>query len=241
MKVLRQALEGETGRVRIRAAEALLWNNNGEGVKEVFSSEAAEPGSSHEIGVWQILAQATLRKSQHELERQQYVDRILQAFLWSEDERGSRAAEALVKLGFADRPEELLRLAREGRRVRQVDALWLLAASGGNDDLTALASRLDSPDPAVRARAAYALRRLESAGPDGRAALERALSHEAADSSVRIYLLTALYVHGGGEVRPPSGPSCSATSRTGPGSRGWRPSRPWLRPDARSRLHSWNR
>ena len=45
VQVLRQALEGETGWVRIRAAEALLWNNNGEGVKEVFSTEATEPGS----------------------------------------------------------------------------------------------------------------------------------------------------------------------------------------------------
>ena len=76
--VLRQALEEEKGWVRIRAAEALLWNNYGEGVKEVFSREAVEPGSTHEIGVWQILAQATLRKSQHDLERQQYEDRILQ-------------------------------------------------------------------------------------------------------------------------------------------------------------------
>ena len=203
IEVLRQAMEAETGSVRIRAAEALLWNNNGEGVKEVFSNEAPEPGSIHEIGVWQILAQATLRKSQHELERQQYVDRILHAFLSGEAEKGSRAAEALVKLGFADRPEELLRLAREGRRARQVDALWLLAASGGDDDRKALASRLDSPDTAVRSRAAYALRRLGSFGPDVRAALERALSDEAADSSVRIYLLSALYVHGGEEVRPP--------------------------------------
>ena len=198
VQVLRQALQDETGWVRIRAAEALLWNNSSEGVKEAFSSEAAEPGSSHEIGVWQILAQATLRKSQHELERQQYVHRILQAFLSSEGERGSRAAEALVKLGYADRSAELLRLASEGKGVRKVDALWLLAASGPGEDQTGLAARLESRDPTVRARTAFALRRLENIRAEVRSALERALSGEAADSSVRIYLLSALYVHGTG-------------------------------------------
>ena len=203
VEVLRQALEAETGSVRIRAAEALLWNNNGEGVKEVFSAEAPEPGSIHEIGVWQILAQATLRKSQHDLERQQYVDRILQAFLSSEGERGSRAAESLAKMGHAERPEELLRLAIEGDGVRQVDALWLMAASGTGEDQTGLASRLESVDPAVRARAAYAIRRLENVDPEVRAALQRSLSRETADSSVRIYLLSALYVHGGVQVSPP--------------------------------------
>ena len=198
VQVLRQALQEERGWVRIRAAEALLWNNSSEGVKEAFSSEAAEPGSSHEIGVWQILAQATLRKSQHDLERQQYVDRILEAFLSSEGERGSRAAEALANMGYAGRPAELLRLAGEGEGFRQVDALWLLAASGSGEDQTGLASRLESGDPAVRARAAFALRRLESAGPEVRSALERALSSEEVDSNVRIYLLSALYVHGAG-------------------------------------------
>ncbi len=198
VQVLRQALQDETGWVRIRAAEALLWNNYGEGVKEIFSHETAEPGSSHEIGAWQILAQATLRKSQHELERQQYVDRILEAFLSSEGERGSRAAEALAKLGYGGRPAELLRLAVEGDGVRQVDALWLLAISGTDEDQTELASRLESGDPSVRARTAYALRRLESTGPGVRAALERALSRDDVDSSVRVYLLSALYVHGTG-------------------------------------------
>ena len=198
VQVLRQALEDETGWVRVRAAEALLWNNYSEGVREAFSSEAAEPGSSHEIGVWQTLAQATLRKSQHELERQQHVDRILEAFLASDGERGSRAAEALAKLGYAGRPAELLRLADEGEGVRQVDALWLLAASGTGDDQTGLASRLESRDPAVRARTAYALGRLESAGPEVRSALERFLDRESADSNVRIYLLSALYMHGDG-------------------------------------------
>ena len=195
---MRQALEEETGSVRIRAAEALLWNNYGEGVKEVFSDERPEPGSSQEIGVWQILAQATLRKSQHELERQQYANLILEAFLSSQGERSTRAADALAKLGYADRPEELLRLADDGGGVRQVDALWLLAASGPGADQSELASRLESRDPAVRARTAFALRRLENIRPEVRAALERALSGEAADSSVRIYLLSALYVHGAG-------------------------------------------
>jgi len=202
VQVLRQALQDERGRVRIRAAEALLWNNYSEGVKEAFSTEAAEPGSSHEIGVWQILAQATLRKSQHELERQQYVDRILEAFLSSEGERGSRAAAALAKLDYAGRPAELLRLAGEGEGVRQVDARWLLAASGTDEDQTGLASRLESGDPAVRARAAFALRRLENIRPEVGAALERALSTEAADSHVRVYLLSALYAHGTGTPGP---------------------------------------
>ena len=203
VQVLRQALEDETGWVRTRAAEALLWNNYSEGVKEFFSTEQPEPASTHEIGVWQILAQATLRKSQHELERQQYVDRIFEAFLSSEDERGGWAAEALANLGYADRPAELLRLATEGDGVRQVDALWLLSASGTGEYQTELASRLESGDPAVRARTAYALRHLESIDPEDRAGLERALFREAADSSIRIYLLSALYVHGGEEVGPP--------------------------------------
>ena len=198
VQVLRQALQEEPGWARIRAAEALLWNNYSEGVKEAFSSEAPEPGSGPEIGVWQILAQATLRKSQHELERQHYVHRILEAFLSSEGERGSRAAEALAKLGYADRPAELLRLADDSGGVRQVDALWLLAASGTAEAQTRLASRLESGDPAVRARTAYAIRRLKSTGPGIRSALERALSRESADSNVRIYLLSALYVHGSG-------------------------------------------
>lgn len=200
VQVLQQALQEERGWVRIRAAEALLWNNYSEGVKEAFSSEAAEPGSSHEIGVWQILAQATLRKSQHELERQQYVDRILEAFLSSGGERAGRAAEALAKLDYADRPAELLRLAAEGEGVRQVDALWLLAASGSDEDQSGLASRLESGDPAVRARTAFALRRLKNIGPEVRPALEQALSRESADSSFRIYLLSGLLVHAGEEA-----------------------------------------
>ena len=38
-----------------------------------------------------------------------------------------------------------------------------------------------------------------------------------------------------------AGPNCSPTSETVLGNNGWRPSRPWLRLDTRTRSRCWNR
>lgn len=196
VEVLQQALDGESEWAKVQAAETLLWNNYyDQDIKGIFLAEQAQARSSYQIGVWQILTQATPKKSNTKLEREKYIGKILDAFLDVKSKNSSEAAEALVKLGYSGRPEELLSIAKEGQGLRQVNARWILANSGRPEDQASLVAMLDSQDDDVRGRAAYALRRLRDIDGELRLRLETAVLMEPANSASRVYLLSALYVH----------------------------------------------
>lgn len=196
VNILGEALDGEREVAKVRAAKALLWNNYyDQNIKDIFLAEQAQTGSNYQIGVWQILTQATPKKSNTKPEREKYIGKILAAFLDVKSKNSSQAAESLVKLGYSDRPETVLGIAKDGQGVRQVNALWILANSGGPEDQASLGAMLDSQDDDVRGRAAYALRHVKDVSGEIRPLLEAALLKEPVSSTNRVYFLSALYVH----------------------------------------------
>lgn len=190
--ILQQAVTDESPAVKIRAAEALLWNNYDQGVKDIFAGEE----SSGQVGVLQVLVQATPAKSNTKSERKTLTHQIVEAFIDAEGAASTRAAEALVKLGFAEQRDRLQGLAARSRGVRQVDALWVLAAGGKPEDKMALAALLESPHIKVRAAVALALRHLNNVPAQVGSALANALANEPSDSEARLLLLSAVCVHG---------------------------------------------
>ena len=190
-EVLETALSEETDWVRVHAAEALLRNDYPAGVEEIFAPQADTAPPKHRIGVWRVLAQA------HGADggREAYVARIRQAFLNPDGPDRLHAVETLAKLADTARPDELLRVGREGSGALQTYARFALARSGGTEDEAALAALLASDDAAVVGGAAYGLRFLETLAPDSFARLDATAREEAADSTARVYLLSARYVH----------------------------------------------
>jgi len=189
--ILETALSEETEWVRVHAAEALLRNGYPAGVAEAFAAQADTAPPKHRIGVWRVLAQAQSTEAAREV----YVARIRQAFLDPDGPDRLHAVETLAKLADPARPDELLRVGREGTGALQTYARFALARSGGTEDEAALAALLGSDDAAVGGGAAYGLRFLEALGPDTFARLDAAARAEAADSTARVYLFSARYVH----------------------------------------------
>lgn len=196
--VLRHALNEGHEWVKVHAAEALLWNGYPEDVKEAFVAEIKTAGPKYRIGVWRVLAQA---QGNDVVARERYVNKIRDAFLDTNGPDRLHALETLAKLQYSERPDELLRVAKEGKGEFQAYARWVLANSGDANDEAALADLLDSTDPAVRLTVAYALRHLKRIQPFTLAKLEAAALKEPADSDARVYLFSAWYVHSSGDQK----------------------------------------
>jgi len=193
LSVLREALDKEHEWVKVHAAEALLFNNYPDDVRRVFQNELQKgPPPKYRIGVWRVLAQAA---GNDRKARKKYLDRIVAAF---EDPAGPdrvHAVETLGKLGYKKVSPELTAVANEGDGSFQAYARWVLANSGKPEDEACLAELLDSGDSDVRGCVAYALRYFDRLRDETLDKLIQAVSQEPTDSSGRVYLLGALYVH----------------------------------------------
>lgn len=192
LTILRDGMRDGSEFVKVHAAEALLRNGYPDGVKKVFVMEAVDAGPRYRIGVWRVLAQAYADDKQN---RSKCVNWIVQALKDKDGPDRLHASEALGKLGYCDRATGALGLARGPQSPLQVNALWILANSGKENEETALAAGLRSSNTGIRANTAYALRFLPRLCPTTLASLKLALKNEPDNSDARIYLVSALYVH----------------------------------------------
>ena len=188
---LRGILAQEKEWVRVHAAEALLRHGCPEGVEALFLPDIDTAPPKHRIGVWRVLAQAQTSAEA----REQYVARIRNAFCDPEGPDRLHAVETLSKLKDAERPAELLRVAREETSQLQAYAAWAVANSGIPDEETAFVALLNSDEPNVRTGVAYGLRFFPRIQPASFEALKKARDREPSDSRAGVYLTSALYVH----------------------------------------------
>lgn len=189
VEILRNVMTTEQEWVKVHAAESLLWTGHREGVVEAFRPDQATAQPPYRIGVWRVLAQALPAR------RQEHVQNIAAVFLTEAFSDRLHAVETLAKLKYQDRPDELLRVAKEETGSFKACALWALANSGDAEDEARLAALLEDDDAAQRSIAAYALRHLKSLRPETLTLLRQAASAEAQDSPARANLLSALYMH----------------------------------------------
>lgn len=194
---LRDALNNGKEFVKVHAAESLLWTGNPEGVRDVFLRES-QTVPKYRIGVWRVLAQASLDKQ----ERHVYENKIMAVLLDQEAPDRQHASETLGKLGITSRDTEILRLTREGTGPFQTMARWIVANSGGAEDESYLAKLLESPDPATRGCAAYALRFFKVVRPETYQQIKRAADNEAPNSPWLAHLLSSCYLHASPDEKP---------------------------------------
>jgi SSS family solute:Na+ symporter len=194
--VLRDALAKEENWIKVHAAEALLSVGQPDGVRPAFERELASKGGEpkYRIGIWRVLAQAA--SGQHE--RDQWVDRVLAAFLDTRGPDRLHAAETLAKLGYRAGGQERAAfdvVGRSGRGSLAVDARWVLTNSGQLNGELRLAELLDSDDAGTRDDAAYAIRHLPSLSPATWDRLAAAAKQEPLESGVRSNLMSAAFRH----------------------------------------------
>ena len=196
VRTLRQGMrEGEEW-VKVHAAEELIWNGYPQNVRETFLDELNnKPGQEYRIGVWRIMAQAAGGDA---AEREIYVNRIRDAFLDNNGPDRGHAGESLGKLGYAERLDEIVRIAcypKEYKGNVRWGGCWILANSGDPKEERYLAGLLDSKDANTRRITGYALRWLKRLTPETLTRLAELAANEPVDSLGRVYFLSALYVH----------------------------------------------
>jgi SSS family solute:Na+ symporter len=190
---LEQEMQANTSWVRIHAAEALIAHGVAEPVAASFAPEVNHVAPPYRMGVWRVMARA----AQKPAERRKFIGQIHRVLLDANAADRLHAAESLAKLGIADATD---RSALEWWLASADDAssvfpLWLNVLSARGDDRAKtekrLASLLESKDPVARLRAASALGRIKPRAPETLWRLNQRLASEPADSSARVYLITA--------------------------------------------------
>lgn len=194
VRCLRKGMRKGQEWVKVHAAEELVWNDYPQDVRATFLDELSKnPKPPYRIGVWRVMAQAAGKgTAEHEV----YVGKIRDAFLDPNGPDRIHAGETLGKLGYAERLDEIVRIAADPKKDSVcLMARWILANSGDTKDEQYLAEFLDSKDTAIRKNAAYALRWLKHLTAETLARLAKAAENEPIDSPASVYLLSALYVH----------------------------------------------
>lgn len=190
---LRTEMFNQTSWLRIHAAEALLDNGEAADIIDLFKPEADTASPPYRIGVWRVLAKASIGSN-----RQSYIERIRSVLRDPAATDRVSAAESLGKLDAVN-PADIEIISRWLTMADDATAVyprWLLClwASGVDRDSNeeALAKYLGSPDPVARLRAGFVLGRLKSVSPHSVAALRHQFGLEPAGSIARVYLITAI-------------------------------------------------
>ena len=197
LEVLENAMQTRGQFTSVHAAEDLLQLGEMEKVRRTFAPQADDAQPPYRIGVWRVLA----RCAQDDAAREQYLKRIRAVMLDPSAPDTVHAMEALAKLNAP------MHDSAERNRVEQVAfgasdaapfAAWRLVISHDPRAMNRLIELLQSRSDVARARAADAMRRLDSNAPEVRRALAAALEHEARESLAHPMLVAAV---GGGGVR----------------------------------------
>ncbi len=196
VRTLRDVMGSGPYFANVHAAEMLLALDYPEGVREAFEREVnRQPeGSMQYVAACRVLARAAPRPEQ----REPWVGKILAVFLDGNGTARLGAAESLGKLGYYPPPEVKERFesaARSPDDVLAAFARWVMLNSGSAEDEASIAELLRSPAEQARANAANALRFRRRLTPGVYQRVVEAAAAEPAGSAVRVYLISAAYVH----------------------------------------------
>lgn len=199
---LKTSLEREmmvnTNWVRVHAADSLLNHGQTAQVEKTFLPEVDTATPPYRIGVWRVMARA----ANTENERNAYVARLRKVVNDPSATDRISATETLCKLNVAspvdnEAIEQWLLTADDAAAAF---ARWYLVLSSTPAERpaneTKLANLIDSNDWVARLRTAYSLGRLKDASPASLKKLRNRFEAEPAASSARLYMITALLLHG---------------------------------------------
>ncbi len=194
--VLRDALHVPPGWQKVHAAETLLAVGYPDGVRGEFERELEARGSEpkYRIGIWRVLA----RTSGDPADRDKWVSKIAAALLDPEGPDRVHAAETLAKLGYVVREKDVpaVRAAAASPDIVQTIMMtWLLAVRDDAQAVQALTDGIASPSVDVRRLAGYAFRFRTRVAADVPRRLAEAARGEPANSTARVYLCSAAFVH----------------------------------------------
>ncbi|MEY4940378.1 MAG: hypothetical protein RIQ93_2113 [Verrucomicrobiota bacterium] len=188
---LNEALQSETGWVRVHAAEAWIALGDGERIRRLHAAElSALENSAFRVGAWRILAVTASSPA----ERAPYLARIETVFLAPGSADRLQAIESLGKLRHVLRGTALLAARKMEAEVAPPDALfplWALCVAQEPGAIERLTGALASPDAAVRRRTGLILRWLAPQEPWIRQELARATDAEPTASVAAPYLVSA--------------------------------------------------
>ena len=155
---LRHALEEQERWRKVHAAEHLIALDYPQGVVKEFTKELEKNGDKpgYRIGVWSVLALASMRREN----REQWINEILEVSLDETAPDQEQAIEALGKLGVSLNEIQLAPIEAAAKKTDltiSVYAQWVLLNSGRGAGAERLAKMLDSKNPAIRDAAANVL------------------------------------------------------------------------------------
>ena len=192
LATLRQALADETQFVKVHAAEALLALSYGEDVLPVFQEELELHGDEphYRTGIWRVLAQATYDREV----KAEFLEKLRSVYLDANSPDRVHALEALAKLRYTVSQDDRLRSAPIPDSADALPCLrWLLAVSGNDKDVRALAGLLDDSDASVRGLAAYALRHLSDELPADVVEKLGQVAAKETESKSRVYVIGSAF------------------------------------------------
>jgi solute:Na+ symporter, SSS family len=196
LQTLHEGLRAGSRWIKVHAAEDLIALGRPQEAAAVFEPErtAHDTEPQYRIGIWRVLAQA----ADSPAGRDPWVAKIRQAFLEPAGPDQGHALESLGKLGYQVRPsgDEAFTRALASTNAEIVAlARWVLANGRGPAQEQALVGALADPDARTRGLTAYALTYQPRITEASLARLATAIRQEPADSSARVFLLSAGVTH----------------------------------------------
>lgn len=187
---LRDALVREQGFIRIHAGETLVALGESTAMHAFFLKETSSSDPRYLVGVWRILAQS----APNLIERSAWIARLEQSASTPGSATQLVAIESLNKLNRV-----LTGIPLAAVKDMMADATdasrpflhWAEALAGNPDAIHSLVQLLQSPVPAARSRAAYALRHLKPGDRSVLTKLAAAAMRETLGTNPHIFLLSA--------------------------------------------------
>lgn len=191
-QTLEDALHGETGWIKVHAAEVLLIAGETKAVAAVFRLENEIHGqeAGYRVGIWRVLTQAC------PAERAFWRGKMMAVFLDSTASDRLFAVESLAKLGDPQPPKLKLALDLWGASATPAERVfvdWLDWQQGDETARIRVIEALRSSDAVARLRAAYILRKSGCADPMALGALRAAAAVEPLESIGRPYVIGAAF------------------------------------------------
>lgn len=194
--ILRAAMTEGKDFEKVHAAEALIWSEHTEGIKDCFLEEdrIASCRPDYRLGIWRILCRVNANNLD---ERHEYLRKILAVLSDPKALDRGNAAETLAKLGYVDNGQTTLvsDLAKDSKADLRVWSRWILANSGRAEDEAYLAELMKSNTPKDRSYTAYAFRDFKTIRPTTLKVIQGCAATESFDSEARHYILGTLYTH----------------------------------------------
>ncbi len=182
--------------VRVHAAENLVANGHFTGLDTLFAT-LQQQSPDQFVGATRVLARVFGAQAKTEVAYKNAISQLVDAVTTHAiPQQRLVALESLAKLGFAEPLPFVREQAQTGTSSMKAMARWVLANGNKPTDEAALAALLSETDPLLNRYAAYAFRYRPSVQSTTYEQLEACAKRMAVTDPQRVYLLSALFVHG---------------------------------------------